>query len=131
MDAGVARAFTPDARASFIYLCLTLYGYVFNIFGVFYGIPGMLRGYLIFRSGYLPRILGGLVLLGGAGFVMQNFVAVLAPKYNSMVFVLPAFVAMISTAFWFFVKGIDRARWEQLAAVSEKGQNRTLREEVC
>jgi E3 ubiquitin-protein ligase DOA10 len=60
-------------------------------------------------------------MLGGAGFVMKNFVAVLAPQYDSMAFVLPMFVAMVSMAFWFLVKGIDRACWEQLEGVSEKG----------
>jgi hypothetical protein len=121
IDPNVAKALTPDARASFIYLCLTLYGYVFSIFTALYGVPVILRGYLIFRSGYLPRVLGGLVMLGGAGFVMKNFVAVLAPQYDSMAFVLPMFVAMVSMAFWFLVKGIDRACWEQLEGVSEKG----------
>jgi hypothetical protein len=111
IDANVARALTPDARASFIYLCLTLYGYVFNIFAALYGIPVILRGYLIFRSGYLPRALGGLVVLGGAGFVIKNFVTVLVPQYDSMAFVLPMFLAMIGMAFWFLVKGIDLARW--------------------
>ncbi len=121
IDVNVAKALTPDAHASFIYLCLTLYGYVFNIFSAFYGVPVMLRGYLIYRSGYLPRLLGGLVLLGGAGFFIKNLVVVLVPQYDSMAFVLPVFVAMVSMALWFLVKGIDRARWEQLALVSEKG----------
>ncbi len=119
IDANVAKALTPDARSSFIYLCLTIFSYVFNIFSASYGIPVMLRGYLIFRSGYFPRVLGGLVLLGGAGFVIKNFVVVLAPQYDSMAFVFPMLVAMVSMAFWFLVKGIDRVSWEQVALVSE------------
>jgi hypothetical protein len=103
-----------------------LNGYVFNIFAAFYGIAVMLRGYLIFRSGYLPRMLGGFVLFGGAGFVIKNFVAVLVPQYDSMGFALPMFLAMVSMAFWFLVKPIDRARWEQLAVVSEEGRNRSM-----
>ncbi len=114
IDPGVAKALAPDASASFTYLCLTLYGYVFNIFAALYGIPVMLRGYLIFRSGYLPRVLGAIVMAGGAGFVVKNLVVVLAPQYDSMAFVLPIFVAMISMAFWFLVKGIDENRWDRL-----------------
>jgi uncharacterized protein DUF4386 len=120
IDADVARALTPDVRTSFIYLCLTLYGYVFNIFAAFYGISVMLRGYLIFRSGYLPRVLGGFVLIGGAGFVIKNFVVVFVPQYDSMAFVLPMFVAMLSMTFWFLVKGIDQVRWEQLAVAQRE-----------
>ncbi|MGA3102344.1 MAG: DUF4386 domain-containing protein [Terracidiphilus sp.] len=116
----LAKALTPDAAASFTYLCLTMYGYVFNIFAALYGIPVMLRGYLIFRSRYLPRVLGGIVMVGGAGFVVKNFVAVLAPRYDSMAFVLPLFVAMISMAFWFLAKGIDENRWDQLMVASRQ-----------
>ncbi len=113
IDPGAAKALGPNGGAPFTYLCLTLYGYVFNIFAVLYGIPVMLRGYLIFRSGYLPRVLGWIVMAGGAGFVVKNFVVVLAPQYDSMAFVLPIFVAMISMALWFLVKGIDENRWDQ------------------
>jgi hypothetical protein len=120
IDPDVARALGPDGGASFTYLCLRLYGYVFNIFAVLYGTPVMLRGYLIFRSGYFPRVLGGIVMVGGAGFVVKNFVAVLAPQFDSMAFVLPMFVAMISMAFWFLAKGIDEIRWDQRMVASRQ-----------
>lgn len=117
IDADVAKALTPDARTALIYLGLTIYGYVFSIFALLYGVAVMLRGYLIFRSGYLPRLLGALVMLAGAGFIIKNFIIVLMPQYDSMVMVLPMLLAMASMAFWFVVKGVDRARWEQLQGV--------------
>jgi hypothetical protein len=119
IDANVARSLTPDNRAAFSYLCLTLYGYVFGIFAVSYGIPVMLRGYLMFRSGYFPRALGAIVMLGGAGFIAKNFFAVLFPRYDSMLYVLPMMLAMVSLALWFLVKGIDYARWEEMEQRSE------------
>jgi hypothetical protein len=122
IDADVARALTPDARVSFIYLCLTLYGYIFAIFAGFYGIAVMLRGYLIFRSGYLPRALGGIVVLAGACFVVKNMLAVLAPRYDSMVLVIPMLVAMAGMMVWLLVKGIDRDGWERVATSSNEGQ---------
>ncbi len=71
----------------------------------------MLRGYLIFRSGYLPRVLGLLVLLGGAGFFAKNFVSLLAPRHDSMAYVLPMLLAMLSMALWFLIKGINTTAW--------------------
>jgi hypothetical protein len=112
IDTDVAKVLTPDARSALTYLGLTVYGYVFGIFAATYGVAVMLRGYLIFRSGYLPRVLGGLVLLAGACFFIKNFLVVLAPHYDSMVLVPPMLVAMAGMAFWFIVKGVDRARWE-------------------
>ncbi|GGA04075.1 DUF4386 domain-containing protein [Dyella caseinilytica] len=120
IDSDVAKALTPDARTAFIYLCLTVYGYVFSIFAAFYGIAVMLRGYLIFRSGYLPRVLGALIMLGGASFIVKNFTAVLMPQCDSALMVLPMLIAMASMAFWFIAKGIDCAGWQQLQGVQER-----------
>jgi Domain of unknown function (DUF4386) len=122
IDTDVARALSPEVRVSFTYLCFTMYGYVFAIFTAFYGVAMMLRGYLIFRSSYFPRTLGALLLLGGAGFVLKNTAAVLAPQYDSMVFVPPMLVAMLSTAVWFLVKGLNGGQWEQMAVRSSKSQ---------
>ena len=122
IDAHFAASLSPDARIRFAYLCLKIYGTVFNIFAGFYGIETMLRGYLFFRSGYLSRVLGGLLLLGGAGFIIKNLCAVLAPQYDSMLLVLPMLVAMLGMAVWLPLKGLDRDRLEWLQA-HDQGNN--------
>ena len=116
MDAHFAASLSPSARIRFAYLCLKLYGTVFNMFAGFYGIDVMLRGYLFCRSGYFPRVLGGLLLLGGAGFMLKNLCIVLAPQYDSMLLVLPDFIAMSGMAVWLSIKGIDQTRWDRLRA---------------
>jgi len=85
---------------------------------VFYGVASLLRGYLIFRSGYLPRFLGVLLALAGLGFITRNFLLVLAPAYASSVFLLPMFLAVLSLAVWFLARGIDVRRWEERAAAA-------------
>ena len=114
IDAHFAASLSPDDRTRFAYLCLKIYGTIFNIFAGFYGAETMLRGYLFFRSGYLSRVLGGLLLLGGAGFIIKNLCAVLAPQYDSMLLVLPMLVAMVGMAVWLPIKGIDQDRFEWL-----------------
>jgi hypothetical protein len=119
IDAHFAASLSPDARAGFAYLCLKIYATVFNIFAGFYGAETMLRRYLFFRSGYLSRVLGALLLLAGAGFIIKNLCAVLAPQYNSGLLVLPMMVAMLGMAIWLPLKGLDRDRWEQLQALDQ------------
>jgi hypothetical protein len=114
MDAHFAAALSPDARTAFAYVCLKLYGTVFNIFVGFYGVETMLRGYLFFRSGYLSRVLGSVLLLGGAGFILKNLCTLLNPQYDSMLFAIPMFLGMLGMAVWLPLKGIDRDRWDQL-----------------
>jgi len=122
IDAHFAASLSPDDRTRFAYLCLRIYGTVFNIFAGFYGAETMLRGYLFFRSGYLSRVLGGLLLLGGAGFIIKNLCAVLAPQYDSMLLVLPMLVAMLGMAVWLPLKGIDQDCFERLQA-RDQGNN--------
>ena len=116
IDAHFGASLSPDARMRFAYLCLKIYGTVFDIFAGFYGAETMLRGYLFFRSGYLSRVLGGLLMLGGAGFILKNIFVVLAPQYDSMLLVLPMMVAMLGLAVWLSFKGIGRDRLGLLQA---------------
>jgi hypothetical protein len=88
----------------------------------FYGIPSMLLGYLMFRSGYLPKVLGVLLALSGLGFVVSSFLLVLAPAYASSAFLLPTAVAGLAVTFWLLVKGVDVPKW-QSATSSALGES--------
>jgi len=112
VDADAARVISPEAKAAFTYLCLTIYGYGFGIFAMFYGTAAVVRGYLMLRSGYLPRALGVISIFGGASFIAKNFLIVLAPQYDLPYVIAPMFLTMVSLALWLLIKGIDRARWD-------------------
>src|SRR5215469_4359020 len=71
------KTFSPDQLHSLALLSLNVYTTAGNLFNLFYGIPSIILGYLMFRSGYLPRVLGVLLALGGIGFVINNIVFVL------------------------------------------------------
>jgi uncharacterized protein DUF4386 len=110
------KTFSPDQRNTLALLSLKLYGYGGGIFTVFYGIACLLRGYLIFRSGYLPKFLGVLLALGGLGFVTKNFALVLVPAYASDILLLPIFLAAVSLTVWLLVRGVDVPKWEAKVA---------------
>lgn len=112
VDADVARVISPEAKAALTYLCLTIYGYGFGIFAMFYGTAAVVRGYLILRSGYLPRALGVIVVLAGASFIAKNFLIVAAPQYDLPYVIVPMALAMVSMALWLLIKGIDRTQWD-------------------
>lgn len=109
--AGYLKSFSAAQLDALALFSLRLYGYGGATFTVFYGIAWVLRGYLIFRSGYLPKLLGALAALGGAGFVIRNFALVLAPAYASGALLLPMVAAGLSLTFWLLVKGVDLSRW--------------------
>lgn len=117
------KTFSPDQVNSLSLLSLKLYGYGAGIFMVFYGIVSILRGYLIFQSGYLPKFLGILLALSGAGFVIRNFVLVLAPAHASDFLLsdfllLPTPLAVVALTLWLLVKGVNIAKWEEKTSIS-------------
>ena len=112
IDADVARVISPEAKATLTYLCITIYGYGFGIFAMFYGIAAGVRGYLIWRSGYLPRTLGAIGILGGASFVIKNFLIVLDPRFDLPYVIAPMMLAMLSMGLWLLIKGVDRPQWD-------------------
>lgn len=101
------KAFTPAQVEGLALLSLKLYVYGSGIFMVFFGVAAMLRGYLIYRSRFLPRTLGALLMLAGLGFIAKNFALVVAPAYASNLLMAPMFVAGLALTGWMLVKGVD------------------------
>lgn len=106
------KGFSPDQLNSLAFIWVKMYGLGAGLFMVFYGIATGVRGYLIYRSGYLPRLLGALLMLAGLGFIARNFVLVLAPAYLSNLFLVPMFFAGASLTLWMLIKGVDVRKWE-------------------
>lgn len=111
LDGDIQAHLGPEQRNLFTYVALTLYGYGGSLFMVFYGIATLLRGWLIYRSAYLPAWLGVLLSVAGVGFILKNFILVLAPSYDSGYLLAPMFLAMIALASWLLIRGVDAARW--------------------
>ena len=112
------KSFSPEQLNSLAMLSLKMYGLGGGIFMVFYGLATGIRGYLIYRSGYLPKALGVLMLLAGLGFIVNNFVVVLAPGYASDFLLLPTFLAGVSMTTWLLVKGVDVPKWDAKVATA-------------
>lgn len=87
-------------------LLLRAFGLGAGAFMALYGIATLLRGYLIYKSTYLPKFLGVLMVIAGAGFIAKNFLLVLAPAYASDILLLPMFVAALALTIWLLTKGV-------------------------
>jgi Domain of unknown function (DUF4386) len=108
-------AFDPQQLQALAYLSLRLHGYGFAIGLIFFGVFLILLGYLIYRSGYLPRSIGVLLVIGGVGYLTNSFAQVLAPALAGSLLpwvLLPAFLAELGLALWLTVKGVNVPKWE-------------------
>jgi hypothetical protein len=117
--ANYLKALSPDQLNSLALLSLKFYGYGAAIFTVYYGLAWIFRGYLIFESGYLPKFLGILMLIGGIGFVARNFLLILAPAYASGALLLLLFPGGLMLTAWLLIRGVDVSKWDQKQASLE------------
>ena len=109
---GYLKTLAPDQLNTLALLSLKMFTYGGAMFTVFYGVAWVLRGYLIFRSGYLPKFLGVLMTLGGVGFIARNFLLVLAPAHAPGSLLLSMLPGGLALPVWLLVRGVDVGRWD-------------------
>jgi hypothetical protein len=111
-----AQSFTKGQLDALFYFLVRVYAAGAGLFMVFYGSASLIRGYLIYRSGYLPRFIGVLSALVGVVFVVKNFTLVLAPAYSSDLLLIPAPITVLVLSVWFLSKGVDVVKWNERVA---------------
>ena len=112
------KTFTAEQLNSLALLSMKLFNQIAGIFLGFYGLATALRGYLIYRSGYLPRTLGILFVIGGVAFIIDNVAIVLAPAYSSQLLLMLMAPAGIAMMLWLLVRGVNAEAWQRAAARS-------------
>jgi Domain of unknown function (DUF4386) len=108
--------FSPAQLATLTLLSLKLFSYGGGLFTVFYGTGWILRGILMMRSGYFPRILAVLMMIGGLGFVLSNAFQVLAPQYQTQYLLFAFAPGGILLGLWLLIRGVDLDKWQERAA---------------
>ncbi len=71
-----------NALATFF---LKLHGYGFDIAGIFWGLWLFPLGLLVYRSGFLPRILGLALMVNSFAFPINSFTSLILPRYEELV----------------------------------------------
>ncbi len=105
-------------------LFLNAFNYTWLIGLTVFGIHLFILGYLIFKSGYIPRIIGILLVASSLGYIIHSFANFLLPNYADFeaifmaVVVVPAIIGEFSLTFWLLVKGVNIERWEKRARES-------------
>ncbi len=103
--AGYLAAFNPDQMNTLAMFFLDLRKY-----GTF--IPQVLSfwvfllGYLVFKSGFLPRILGILLMLGGLCYTVSAVLFFLFPNFDATALGLFAFIGESLFYLWLLIKGV-------------------------
>jgi hypothetical protein len=107
--------FTKPQRDALAFVFLRLHGYGFGLAAIFWGLWLFPFGLLVYRSGFIPRILGVLLIINGFAYVIPSLTAVLLPQYKDVVtrIALPFLLGEAAIVLWLLIKG---ARDHPLAA---------------
>jgi hypothetical protein len=115
------KAFEPAQLNVLTYLAIKADGHGFSIGLIFFGCECLVLGYLIYKSGYFPRVLGVLMQVAGLCYLTNSFALLLAPKVESALFpfiLVPCFIGEMSLCLWLIVKGVNLAKWERQASLA-------------
>jgi len=83
---------------------------------VFHGIFCILTGYLIYRSEFLPRVLGALIAFGGFGWL--TYLSPPLQDYLSPYNLACGLIGEASVFLWLLVMGVNAQRWNEQAAAA-------------
>lgn len=93
------------------YLFLRLHGQGITVASIFWGLWLFPFGLLVIRSGFIPRVLGYLLLVAGVAYLASAFATLIVPRYAPLVgrIALPLEAAEVPIIFWLLIWGA-RAR---------------------
>src|SRR6185436_564256 len=101
-------------------LFLEAHHYGFAIGIAFFTVHVFILGYLIFKSGFFPKVLGVLFTVAAVGYLIDSFGQLLVANYGAT----PAFIALtiviaeIAFPLWLLIKGVNAAQWGKRALAS-------------
>ncbi len=91
----------------------------YSVAMIFFGVNCLLTGYLVFQSGYFPKVLGILLVIAGIAYLADSFAQVLLTDYAAYkalfesVAIPLAVVGELAMALWLLIRGINVQAHEQ------------------
>lgn len=109
---GYLQALDPARLQAEVLLTLDYYNNGIQIISVFWGLWLLPFGYLVFKSGYLPKVLGVLLMAGCFGYLINFTGHFLFESYGSLgigrYVSLPASLGEIGICLWLLVVGVKK-----------------------
>ena len=103
------KAFTIEQLQTLSLFFLNLQSQGYNISLLLFAFYFPIIGYLVYKSNFLPRILGVIYTMAGVGYLVNSLAWFLFPHLAAYLFpyvLLPAFIGEVSMSLWLIFKGV-------------------------
>lgn len=110
-------AFTTEQLQALALTLFKINAQAFDAYLFFFGLWCVLNGYLIFRSTFMPRILGILLAISGVGWMVFLY-----PPFAHSVFhyiAMASALGEIPLQFWLLIMGVNSEKWEAQAGAAK------------
>lgn len=102
-------AFTQDQVQAVALTLIEARGYGVYVWDIFFGLNVLVLGWLSFRSGFLPKLLGIVLMIGSAGYLLEGLRHVTFIESPVLAVAVPGLIAVaalgeLAFAFWLIVK---------------------------
>lgn len=105
----VMNALEPIQKQDLAMLFLKIHGYGMTTLEIFWGLWLIPFGLLVYKSGFIPRAFGVLLILNGIGYVIESLTFLLFPGYHSLVSqytMVSYFIGEPPIMLWLLIKGV-------------------------
>ena len=119
--AGYLTVFDPGQLQALVLLFLNVHQNVVLIWGVAFSLHLFVLGYLVYKSGYIPKFVGVLLVIASLCYLIQDFGTVLFPN-NAATFAMVGILSTVEIALplWLVIKGVNTEQWEKRALESAR-----------
>ena len=117
----LSSAFTAAELQALASLPFNLSTVSYNVAGVFFGGYGLCLGFLVFKSSFLPRVIGVLLAIGALCYLTYAFSSFISPAFAAYLvpyIQLPSLVGEGSFCLWLLIAGLNVERWKERAAAA-------------
>ena len=114
--ANYLTVFAADQLQALVMLFLNLDEHGFFIAHIFWGLWLFPMGYLVYKSGYIPRILGILLIIAGFGYLIDFVTFFFVPSFGPIK--MFTFIGEVLFPLWLLIKGVNVEQWEKRALES-------------
>ena len=110
-------SFTADQMEALVALFLGLRQTGLYIAQIFWGLWLFPMGYLVFKSNYIPKVIGIFLIIACFGYLVDSFIFFFNIDFG-VTFSEFTFLGEALITFWLLIKGVDVEQWEKRALES-------------